>query len=103
MLGDGTQAGWNIDEPLAMEAKAPFVFTLTTDLLEGSIKFVTTPGAWAPQYGSNDAGTSTEGPLVPRPTEAEPDPAAIPSPGAGSYTVEADLINLTYSITPASK
>ncbi len=103
MLGDGTAAGWNNAEPLAMGAKAPFVFTLTTDLLAGNIKFIRTPGAWAPQYGTDASGTSTSGTLVPRPTDADPDPSSIPSPGAGTYTVEADLINLTYTITPASK
>ena len=56
-------------------------------------------GQWAPQYGTNETGTSTGGPLVLRPTESEPDPLSIPCPPtAGTYTVKVDLATMTYSI-----
>lgn len=100
MLGDGCSAGWNNGTALLMEGGAGGVYTLTTTLGAAKfIKFITTLGQWAPMYGTDAAGTSTGGALVFRETEAVPDPPAIPTPATGgSYTVTADITNLTYTI-----
>ncbi|HAQ65832.1 MAG TPA: hypothetical protein DCR43_08285 [Bacteroidales bacterium] len=63
------------------------------------LKFITTIGAWAPQYGTDASGTSMEGNLVFRPDETASDPSAIPCPSAaGEYTVIVNLAKMTYSI-----
>ena len=100
MLGDGCAAGWDNTAALPMGGGANGVYTLTTTLgAAKSIKFITTLGAWAPMYGTNASGTNTGGPLVFRPTEADPDPTNIPTPAAeGKYTVTADITSLTYTI-----
>ena len=99
LLGDATAAGWNNAEPIPMGLVEPYVFTITTDLTAGFFKFITDPGNWAPQYGTDETGTEEGGPLIFRPTEAEPDPAAIPNETEGTKTITADLINLTYTVT----
>lgn len=100
MLGDGCAAGWDNTKALPMTGGANGVYTLTTDLGAAlSIKFITTLGAWAPMYGTASGAVSASGTLVYRATEADPDPANIPTPAAaGKYTVTADITNLTYTI-----
>lgn len=100
MLGDGCTAGWNNGTALPMEGGPGGIYTLTTTLGAGKyIKFITTLGQWAPMYGTDAAATSTSGNLVFRETEAVTDPASIPTPAtAGTYTVTANITNLTYTI-----
>ncbi len=100
MLGDGTPAGWDNAAALPMNGTAG-EYSLTLDLPGGgNIKFIVTLGQWAPQYGTDETGTATEGPLVYRPDEATPDPIAIPAPAdAGNYTISVNTNTLTYSIT----
>ena len=100
MLGDGTPAGWDNAAALPMNGTAG-EYSLTLDLPGGgNIKFIVTLGQWAPQYGTDETGTSTEGPLILRPDEATPDPIAIPAPAdAGNYTISVNTNTLTYSIT----
>ncbi len=102
MLGDGCTAGWNNNLALPMAGGGPGgIYTLTTTLTAGKfIKFITTLGQWAPMYGTDAAGTNTSGNLVYRPTETVTDPASIPTPAAdGTYTVTANIIMLTYTIS----
>lgn len=101
MLGDGSPRGWDNTNALPLIKTAEGVYSVTTDLPGGGyLKFIDDLGAWAPQWGTDDTGTSESGPLVLRPTEDEPDPAAIPAPAdAGTYTIEIDIVNLTYSIS----
>lgn len=100
MLGDGCSAGWDNNAAIPMMGGANGVYFLKTTLGDAkSIKFITTLGAWAPMYGTDATGTSTGGPLVFRPTEADPDPTNIPTPaGGGMFTVTADITGLTYTI-----
>ncbi|HBZ67005.1 MAG TPA: hypothetical protein DEO70_09215 [Bacteroidales bacterium] len=101
MLGDGTTAGWDNTAPLQMEKISPGIFRLKTTLGGDGLflKFITTIGAWAPQYGTDASGTSMEGNLVFRPDETASDPSAIPCPSAaGEYTVIVNLAKMTYSI-----
>ena len=99
ILGDGTTAGWNNANPLPMTGTGG-VYSITLPLTGGkNIKFLKTPGQWAPQYGTDATGTSTGGPLVYRPDENAPDPAAIPTPAQdGIYTVTMNTNTMTYVI-----
>lgn len=98
MVGDASAAGWAVDNnntPLFRDPQNLDQYYYTGKLGAGSLKFLETT-AWAPQYGS--AG---DGVLVARPTEADPDPAAISIPSAGYYAVVVNLEDMTYSVTPA--
>jgi len=102
ILGDATLAGWDNENPLPMDCIAPYTFSITTELAADLYyKFITNPGNWAPQYGTDDSGTEDGGNLVLRPTEGDPDPPAIQNLSAGTKTIECDLINLTYTVTAA--
>jgi len=101
MLGDGTAAGWNNATAISMTYVSPGVFKITADLLAGNIKFIRTLGAWAPQWGTDESGTSASGNLVYRPDETVADPLPIPSPGVGTWVITIDVVNLTYTIVAA--
>ncbi len=103
MLGDGCTAGWDNANPLPMMKAADGIYYITTTLgAAKSIKFITTPGQWAPMYGTDGTGTNTGGPLVYRATENDPDPANIPTPATeGKYVVTMNTNTLTYTIAPA--
>lgn len=100
MLGDATRAGWDNMNPIEMVSLGGGVYELVDSLFSDLfLKFLTTPGQWAPQYGTDGAGTWEAGNLVLRPTEAQPDPAAISSPPEdGIYRITVDIVNLTYTI-----
>ena len=101
MLGDGTSVGWDNLNAIPVSGTND-VYTITTDLPGGGyIKFITVLGQWQPQYGTDATGTSTGGPLfVNDGTGSDPD--AIPAPAdAGTYTITADLVNMTYTIEAA--
>lgn len=103
MLGDGCSAGWNNASPLPMTGSNG-IYSITTTLLGAGkyIKFITTPGQWAPMYGTDATGTSTGGSLVYRATESDPDPSSIPCPATeGKYVVTINTNNLTYTVAPA--
>lgn len=100
MLGDGTAAGWDNTAALPLTGTGG-VYTITAELTAGGyVKFIEVLGQWAPQYGTDENGTSTGGNLVYRPTEDDPDPAAIPAPETtGTYTIDVNTNDLTYTIT----
>ncbi len=98
MVGDATAAGWNPDNnntPLFRDAENANIYYYTGKLNAGALKFVETTG-WAPQYGSSE-----EGVLTYRETEADPDPAGITIPAEGYYTVVVNTKDLTYTLEPA--
>jgi hypothetical protein len=98
MLGDGTTAGWDNTAALAMMG-TDGLYTITSDLTAGgNVKFITTLGAWAPQYGTDADGTAAMGNLVYRETESDPDPASIPVDADGTYVITAVTSSLTYMI-----
>lgn len=103
MLGDATLAGWDNGNAIQLQFLGDGVYEIVDSLFGGAnLKFITTLGQWAPQYGSDGAGTWESGNLVLRPTEDEPDPASIPSPPEdGIYKITVDIVNLTYSIEEA--
>lgn len=99
LVGDATPAGWDAGAAIAFTEGPDHVFTLTTSLTAGGMKFLEVQGAWAPQWGTNDKGTAKKGVLVYRPTESVPDPPSIPGPAtAGTYTITVDLTTMKYTI-----
>lgn len=103
LIGDGTTTGWdntNIDLQFSFDADAEVYKIVAT--LGGAGKFFKAfevQGQWAPQWGTDATGTSEGGPLVYRPTETEPDPAAIPTPELeGDYLIVFDLVNMVYTV-----
>ncbi|MDX9771506.1 MAG: SusF/SusE family outer membrane protein [Tenuifilaceae bacterium] len=103
MLGDGCSAGWDNGLALPMNGTNG-LYTITAPLNGAgtAIKFITTLGQWAPMYGTDGTATSTNGPLVYRATESDPDPANIPAPDAvGSYLITVNTTDMTYTIAAA--
>lgn len=107
MLGSGTAAGWNNTAAIEMypmeEGKFALVARLRAD--GDMVKFISELGQWAPQWGAQPGGTSSEGQLSYRPTEdvPDPDPIMITDLTVGDYRVVADTANLTYSIKKATE
>ncbi len=102
LLGDATDPGWDNANALPAPYMAPGLYGITAHLQAGKfLKFIEVLKQWAPQWGTDASGTSTDGNLVYRPDEATADPPAIPSPAVeGDYRIEADVDNLTYVIYP---
>ncbi|MEZ4962110.1 MAG: SusE domain-containing protein [Saprospiraceae bacterium] len=100
LLGDGTLAGWDNMAALPMTPLDSGRFEIVTMLsADKQLKFISSLGAWAPQWGTDATGTTTAGPLVYRETEAVPDPPAIPTPAVASqYKIIADTVKLTYQV-----
>lgn len=100
LLGSGTTIGWDNNAALQMTPVGEGQYAIVEHLTPGAdqyIKFISVLGNWAPQWGTDDAGTSEEGTLVYRETEEEPDPAAIPVGDVeGNYYIFADTLNLVY-------
>lgn len=107
LLGSATAAGWDNTKALEMThigsaGQFAIVAHLTT-VTAAQIKFIANLGAWAPQWGTDAAGTSESGNLVYRPTEAVADPTPIPGPAVeGDYRIMADTANLLYEVTLTS-
>ncbi|HNX86184.1 MAG TPA: SusF/SusE family outer membrane protein [Bacteroidales bacterium] len=98
LVGAATTAGWDNTKGIPFEKLSPGIFQLTTTLTTGGMKFLEVSGQWAPQWGTDATGSPNDGPLIYRPTESVPDPAEIPSPGAGTYTIKVNLITKSYKI-----
>ncbi|MCK9203495.1 MAG: SusF/SusE family outer membrane protein [Bacteroidales bacterium] len=98
LVGDATTAGWTLANGIPFTKVSPGIFTLTTTLTAGGMKFMETTTGWAPQWGTDETGTPNDGPLVYRLTESVPDPPSITSPGSGTYTININLITKTYKI-----
>ena len=103
IIGDATEAGWTNTIAIPMEKLAPGKFQLVANLsataTEG-FKFLVNQGAWAPMYGTVVGASFTDGILVARPTEADPDPKAIPPPPeTGSYLIVMDVVGMVYTVT----
>ncbi len=99
LVGAATTVGWNNAAGLAFTEVEDHIFEITTSLTAGGMKFLEVLGAWAPQWGTDATATTDGGPLIYRPTEAVLDPAEVPSPGVGTYTIRVDLTTISYTIT----
>jgi len=98
LVGAATTAGWDNTKGIPFDKVSPGIFTITTTLTAGGMKFLEVLGQWAPQWGTDASGTGNFGPLIYRPTESVPDPAEVPSPGSGTYTITVNLITKEYKI-----
>jgi hypothetical protein len=97
-LGDATSIGWDNNAALQMEENNG-IYTITTELSEGSYKFITTLGLWAPMYGTENSEDLYEGNLVYRETESDPDPQPFQAPHPGTFEIKVDINNMTYQVT----
>ena len=100
LVGSATLAGWDNTAALPFTEVENHIFEITTTLAEGGMKFLEIVGEWAPQWGTDDNATEDGGRLVFRPDEATTDPPEIPSPGAGTFKIRADMTKMTYTIEP---
>lgn len=98
LVGSATTAGWDNTLGLPFTEAEPHIFEITTDLIDGGMKFLEVLGQWAPQWGTDDTADGTGGPLLYRKTESVPDPAEVPSPGTGTFTIRVDMTTMTYTI-----
>jgi len=104
LLGDGTDPGWDNANALPASYISEGKYGIVANLGGSGLffKFISILGAWAPQWGTDDAGTGEGGNLVYRPTEDVADPLAMPCPEeAGLYRIVADTANLTYAVYKA--
>lgn len=99
LVGAATAAGWDAAAGLPFTEVEDHIFEITTSLTDGGMKFLEVLGEWAPQWGTDATGTGDGGPLLYRPTEDVPDPAEVPSPGSGTFTIRVDLTTISYTIT----
>lgn len=101
LLGDGSPVGWDNTAAIPFTYLDGGRYEIVTTLNGAGkyLKILSTLGAWAPQWGTDDTGTSASGPLVYRETEAVPDPPGIPTPDLVSqYKIIVDTALLTYEI-----
>ena len=103
LIGDGTTIGWDNTNTSLEFSYDPDeeVYKIVATLGGADLYFKAfeVEGQWAPQWGTDETGTSETGPLVYRPTEDVPDPTAIPAPEEpGDYLIIFDLVNLVYTI-----
>jgi starch-binding outer membrane protein SusE/F len=107
LLGDATTPGWDNTKALEMTHigdAGQFAIVATLGGTGKYLKFIANLGAWAPQWGTDAAGTGAGGNLVYRPNETVTDPPSIPAPDAiGDYRITADTANLLYTITKTSE
>jgi len=99
LIGDATPAGWDnaLGSPMEHIGGGKFARVETLNATGDWFKFIATPGAWVPQWGTDASGTSESGPLVYRPDDPTPDPSSIPSYHVeGDYYFMADTFNLLY-------
>lgn len=99
LVGSATTAGWVNTAGLPFTEVEPHIFEITTTLVDGGMKFLEVLGEWAPQWGTNATATGEGGPLIYRPSESIPDPAEVPSPGTGTFTIRVDMTTMSYTIT----
>lgn len=102
LVGSATATGWDNtansnNYPLFRDGENKNLYHYTGKFSGGSdvaFKLIEVKGQWAPQYGGQS------GTLVYRPTEAEPDPAAIAVSSEGYYTLTVNIDAMTYTLTP---
>ena len=99
LVGSATTAGWVNTAGLPFTEVEPHIFEITTTLVGGGMKFLEVLGQWAPQWGTDATATGEGGPLFYRPNETVADPAEVPSPGTGTFTIRVDLTTISYTIT----
>lgn len=99
ITGDAAPNGW-VNNPANSQRFTPVtngVFTLDIALAPGKLyKFLSTNGAWQPQYGGNSATGGNLGFNY----GPQSDPDAVPTPAtAGNYRINVDFISMKYTVT----
>lgn len=102
LVGSATIVGWDNTAglPIINDGTSD-IYTITTDFIAGGMKILKYLGEWAPQWGTDETGTGESGPLIYRPDEITTDPPEIPSPGTGTFKLDVNIEELTYSFSPA--
>lgn len=101
MIGEATPNGWEAGNATAMERTDNGMFTWTGKLKNGEFKFITTQGEFLPSY-NRDANAGDELKLVYRTSDNDPDDKFTVEQ-EGTYTVKADLLNLTLTLTETTE
>ncbi len=107
ITGDGTPSGWTNSPPAAQKATPVLAsltqsgytsFTITMALTPGKYyKFLSTLGAWQPQYGGKDANGGDLGYNMGLPGQSDPD--AIPTPAtSGTYKITLNFRTGKYTV-----
>jgi hypothetical protein len=101
LIGSATTIQWDNAAALPMQHMGSGKFGRVEALTTGAdkyIKFLSKLSQWAPQWGTDAAGTSASGNLVYRPDELTTDPPGIPflTGDPGNYYIMADTVNLLY-------
>lgn len=97
LVGDATVSGWDNNKGNQILFRNPTnsnEYTFTGFFKKGYFKTISHLGSWAPMYGGSN------GSLVYRATEADPDPASIEITADGYYTFKMDVQKLTYTLVP---
>lgn len=98
MVGSATETQWDnaTGAPLFRDDsnEDETVFYFTGYFTAGDLKFLSTRGAWQPQYGSGGDGVLAVN------DGTGSDPAAIAIAANGYYTVVVNTTAMTYSVTP---
>jgi len=107
LTGDATVGGWSNTPPAAQKltpvassltASGYTSFTITTNLASGKFyKFLSTQGAWQPQYGGKEKNGGDLGFNMGLPGQSDPD--AIPTPDAsGTYKITVNFRTGKYTV-----
>ena len=97
MIGDATPTGWSADSPTVMERTDVGLFEWTGRLSSsGGFKFITTLGKFLPSYNRDASVGGLK--LVYRSSDSQADEKFSVDADA-TYTVKADLLKLTVTIT----
>jgi starch-binding outer membrane protein SusE/F len=108
MTGDATGSGWTNTPPVPQKATPVAssitstgkytAFTITSTLTPGKYyKFLSTQGAWQPQYGGKEKNGGALGYNMGLPGQSDPD--AIPTPDVGgSYKITLNFRTGTYTV-----
>lgn len=97
LVGDATASGWDNNKGNQILFRSPKnanQYTFTGFFKVGGFKVINTLGSWVPMYGGSDGG------LVYRGKDSDPDPANIAIAVEGYYTFTIDVEKLTYKLTP---
>jgi hypothetical protein len=97
IIGSATTGGWNLDKATAMNpiSEEAGGFVVTSELLQGDFKFITTTEDFLPSY--NRDANSTETKLIYRQSDNEPDEKFVIT-SSGRYRIAVNIIDLTIEI-----
>jgi hypothetical protein len=97
VLGDATTAGWNIDDPIALNNTGPNTFnkSISLDKNPKGFKFVLAKGSWAVNWGTSETGNLTPGQNYPLVSNGNNMMLA----DSGSYVLNVDFNTGMFNVT----